>query len=69
MTRFPHDQFAKDYLDQLLSPIGKVETSRDIAGEVREVDRKTGFQASPLQGDFFYATVLMSSFSTSNAGF
>jgi len=32
-------------------------------------DRKTGFQASPLQGDFFYATVLMSSFSTSNAGF
>jgi len=33
------------------------------------IDRKTGFQASPLQGDFFYATVLMSSFSTSNAGF
>ncbi|MEQ9372858.1 MAG: hypothetical protein RIG63_28130 [Coleofasciculus chthonoplastes F3-SA18-01] len=37
MTRFPHDQFAKDYFEQLLSPIGKVETSRNIAGEVREV--------------------------------
>jgi len=38
MTRFPHDQFAKEYLDQLLSPMGTVETSRDIAGEVRQVD-------------------------------
>ncbi len=38
MTRFPHDQFAKQYLKELLSPLGEVETSRDIPGEVREVD-------------------------------
>lgn len=38
MTRFPHDQFAKDYLKELLSPLGEVETSRDVAGEVREID-------------------------------
>ncbi len=36
MTRFPHDQFAKQYLKELLSPLGEVETSRDIPGEVRE---------------------------------
>jgi hypothetical protein len=38
MTRFPYDQFAKDYLKELLTPLGQVETSRDVAGEVREVD-------------------------------
>lgn len=38
MTRFPHDQFAKDYLKELLAPLGEVETSRDVAGEVREID-------------------------------
>ena len=38
MTRFPHDQFAKDYLKELLTPLGEVETSRDVAGEVREID-------------------------------
>ncbi|HBL12315.1 MAG TPA: flagellar assembly protein H, partial [Cyanobacteria bacterium UBA11162] len=38
MTRFPHDQFAKDYLKELLSPLGEVETSRDVPGEVREID-------------------------------
>ncbi|HEY9851774.1 MAG TPA: hypothetical protein V6D28_20040 [Leptolyngbyaceae cyanobacterium] len=38
MTVFPYDQFAKDYLKELLSPLGEVETSRDIAGEVREID-------------------------------
>ncbi|MEG4283653.1 hypothetical protein QUB68_11035 [Microcoleus sp. A006_D1] len=38
MTRFIHDQFAKQYLKELLTPLGKVETSRDIAGEVRQVD-------------------------------
>ena len=38
MTRFPHDQFAKDYLKELLSPLGEVETSRDVPGEVRELD-------------------------------
>lgn len=38
MTRFPHDQFAKDYLKELLAPLGKVETSRDVSGELREID-------------------------------
>lgn len=38
MTRFPHDQFAKDYLKELLAPLGEVETSCDVAGEVREID-------------------------------
>ncbi|MEG3940775.1 hypothetical protein QT995_21780 [Microcoleus sp. S36b_A3] len=38
MTRFIHDQFAKQYLKELLTPLGKVETSLDIAGEVRQID-------------------------------
>jgi hypothetical protein len=38
MTRQIHDQFAKDYLEELLSRIGQVETSREIAPEVRQVD-------------------------------
>ena len=38
MTRFIYDQFAKDYLSELLSPIGQVTTSRDVASEVREID-------------------------------
>jgi hypothetical protein len=38
MTRFPHDQFAKQYLKELLSPLGGVETSRKVSGEVREID-------------------------------
>lgn len=38
MTRQPHDQFAKEYLQELLTPLGKVETSRDVKSEVREID-------------------------------
>lgn len=38
MTRFPHDQFAKDFLESLLSPLGEVQTSLKISGEVREMD-------------------------------
>ena len=38
MTRFPHDQFAKDCLESLLSPSGKVQTSLKISSEVREID-------------------------------
>ncbi len=38
MTIFPHDQFAKQYLKELLSPLGEVETSRKVSGEVREID-------------------------------
>jgi len=38
MTRQPHDQFAKQYLEELLAPLGTVETSRDVPSEVRQVD-------------------------------
>ncbi|MGK7925949.1 MAG: hypothetical protein AB4290_12015 [Spirulina sp.] len=38
MTRFIHDQFAKQYLSELLSPLGTVETSKDIHPEGRQID-------------------------------
>lgn len=38
MTRQPHDQFAKLYLAELLAPLGSVEVSREVTGEVRQVD-------------------------------
>ncbi len=38
MTRQPHDQFAKQYLEELLAPLGEVETSRDVPSEVRQID-------------------------------
>lgn len=38
MTKFPYDDFAKSFLEALLSPFGKVEPSYKIAAEVREVD-------------------------------
>ncbi len=38
MTRFPYDQFAKDYLKELLQPLGEVETSRKVASEITEID-------------------------------
>jgi hypothetical protein len=38
MTRFPHDEFAKGFLESLLSPFGQVQTSFKISSEVREVD-------------------------------
>ncbi|AFZ01456.1 DUF4351 domain-containing protein [Calothrix sp. PCC 6303] len=45
MTRFPHDEFAKGFLESLLSPFGKVQTSFKIGSEVREVD--IYFQPNP----------------------
>jgi hypothetical protein len=38
MTRFPYDQFAKDYLKELLQPLGEVEASRKVPAEIREID-------------------------------
>ncbi|MTJ10176.1 hypothetical protein [Anabaena sp. UHCC 0204] len=38
MTRQQHDQFAKQYLEELLSPLGTVEVSREVTDEVRQVD-------------------------------
>lgn len=38
MTRQPHDQFAKQYLEELLALFGAVEISREITTEVRQID-------------------------------
>jgi Domain of unknown function (DUF4351) len=38
MTQFPHDEFAKSFLDSLLSPLGTVEVSQQISSEVRYAD-------------------------------
>ena len=38
MTRFIHDQFAKDYLEELLSKLGECQIPLEIRSEVRQVD-------------------------------
>ena len=38
VTRLIHDQFAKEYLRELLSPLGIVETSKEVRPEVRQID-------------------------------
>ena len=38
MTRFIHDQFAKDYLEELLSPYGIVVASKRFSVEKRQID-------------------------------
>jgi hypothetical protein len=38
MSQFPHDDFAKDFLNSLLSPFGLIQPNYKIAGEVRYVD-------------------------------
>lgn len=38
MTKFPYDEFAKNYLRQLLSSIGKVDSSLKLATEIKEID-------------------------------
>ncbi|WP_265239605.1 hypothetical protein [Lyngbya sp. CCAP 1446/10] len=38
MTRFIHDLFAKEYLEEFLSPIGTVDIGKDVSSEVREID-------------------------------
>ena len=47
MTRFIYDQFAKDYLEELLSPLGEVQSPRRVAGEVRQIDVYFTPTASP----------------------
>ena len=51
MTRFVYDQFAKQYLQELLSPLGSAITSRDIAAEVREIDVLFVPQNQPNRND------------------
>ncbi|MEG4067380.1 flagellar assembly protein H [Microcoleus sp. Pol11C2] len=50
MTKFPYDQFAKEYLQELLSPPGEVETSKNVTAEVREID--VGFQPTSFEGEY-----------------
>ena len=38
MTRFIHDKFAKDYLEELLKDYGEVKTSEKVSGEIKEID-------------------------------
>lgn len=38
MTRFIYDQFSKDYLETILTPYGQIETAKQVADEVREID-------------------------------
>ncbi|MGD1714880.1 hypothetical protein [Dapis sp. BLCC M172] len=38
MTRQPQDQFAKQFLKELLSSFGQVEISKEVTGEVRQID-------------------------------
>ena len=38
MTRLAYDQFSKQLLKELLERFGRVETSKDVAAEVRQID-------------------------------
>jgi hypothetical protein len=38
MTRTPYDQFSKQFLEELLSPLGEVKIAREVPGEARQVD-------------------------------
>ena len=38
MTWFIHDQFSKDYLEELLKPYGEIQAPSRVAAEVREID-------------------------------
>jgi hypothetical protein len=38
MTRQPHDQFAKEYLEELLTPLGTIKKSEKVKSEVQEID-------------------------------
>jgi Domain of unknown function (DUF4351) len=38
MTRFRFDQFSKQYLEELLTPLGEVTIGRELLGEARQID-------------------------------
>ncbi|MEG4317485.1 MULTISPECIES: flagellar assembly protein H [unclassified Microcoleus] len=57
MTKFPHDQFAKEYLQELLSPLGEVETSKDVTAEVREID--VWFQPTSFDAEYVHSLGLL----------
>lgn len=72
MTRQPHDQFAKQYLEELLSPLGTVEVSREVTDETRHIDVDVFFSPNPdvaetasnlgLLGRIITTTVLLEPF-------
>jgi hypothetical protein len=67
MTRFVHDQFAKQYLQELLSPIGEVETSRHLSAEVRQLD--VLFSPSPTANPDLASLGLLGRFASTAAVF
>ena len=67
MTRFIYDQFAKDYLSELLSPLGAVVPSRDVASEVREID--VYFTPSSATSDYVENLGLLGKMATTAALF
>ncbi|HCA95217.1 MAG TPA: flagellar assembly protein H [Cyanobacteria bacterium UBA9226] len=50
MTRFVHDQFAKDLLDELLGHMGTVNPAQEVASEVKQIDFY--FTPSPEKPDY-----------------
>ena len=38
MTRQIHDQLAKEYLEELLAPLGTIKKSKKVKSEVQEID-------------------------------
>ena len=38
MTRFRFDQFSKQYLEELLAPLGEVTIGKELLGEARQID-------------------------------
>jgi hypothetical protein len=67
MSQFPHDQFAKDLLEILLSAFGRVETDRKISSEVREID--VCFFPHPQPADLSATLGLLSRLACKGAAF
>ncbi|MFB2977010.1 hypothetical protein [Microseira sp. BLCC-F43] len=67
MTRFIYDQFAKDYLSELLSPIGTVTPSRDVNSEVREID--VYFTPGTARADYVETLGILGKMATTTALF
>lgn len=67
MTRFPYDQFTKNYFKELLSSSGKVETSRKVAAEIKEID--VYFAPSPQESQEREKLGLLGKFAATSAVF
>jgi hypothetical protein len=50
MTRQLHDQFAKEYLEELLTPLGTIKKSEKVSSEVQEIDVWFEPSSSPPAG-------------------